>query len=421
MRIRTSTFSTAYDSVQRPNFEIGGDLDLIDEPALIKRLSGTDVIITPGGENLITRIFQDTVTPGWKKIVKENLPRPSNPRSTVEKDRICRYGCWGLALTPPLQKPYPPGIYSDMLMSGGGASGSMILQPKAVHSDRDVTLFSTEAMANAKSAGMDFLTSAAEFRQTIAMITSFKRNFQRRLVDAAKAFLKMCRSKRLFFKGLSEAWDAFSSFWLEFRFGWRILWYDIKAVEEFIQNRNEESKLFTRRVTSEKTSIENRQLFFRSRSRAGQTGSISHKLVLEYSETLRVGHTVDVDPAYLGNVNISNTIWDIIPFSLVVDWFFNVQEFLLAYQDSSINCRNLDLGFVSRLQTVTVGSETTITGASKGEMTLTGDLYATSYSRQYLRGDNFSVGLKPDISGYQFLDLAALIKPLTKVLISTIR
>lgn len=420
MRIRTNILEVDYDELIYPRFGASGGMNLPERPAMVNRLK-TDVSTIPGGTNTIVRTVSDVVTPGWFRIVRENLPRPSNPFSISENQRIARFSVTGLCCTTPIQRPFPPGTYSEMSFTAGGARGSRVLTPKSLHSTNDLTVLSTTAMAKAKSAGMDFLTSGVEFQKTLAMVLSFRRNFLKRLTEAARAFQKMCRSKRQFFKSLNEAWDAFSSFWLEFRFGWRILWYDIKAIEDYIKTRNEEEKFFTRRETSERKSTERVRILNQRRSQAGTTGSVAVDLVFEYEEKVRVGHTVSVDPAYLGDVNIVNTIWEVIPFSLVVDWFFNVQDYILAFQNSSINTKSLDLGFASRTQTVTVGIEAVTTGYSETWHTLTGDLFATAYSRQKIAGDQFAIGLHPDISGWQWLDLATLLKPLSSVLITLIR
>lgn len=135
-------------------------------------------------------------------------------------------------------------------------------------------------------------------------------------------------------KGLRRKAKAFGNNYLEFHFGWSPLINDIGNAVEVLQGGVPPCRVSGRgRISSKNTVYWNPQP-------PGQ-GSLSgwDWTLHDYITECKIVADVSVsDPNLwlanqLGFVNPATVLWELVPFSFVVDWFVNVSNFLSGYTD----------------------------------------------------------------------------------------
>lgn len=270
------------------------------------------------------------------------------------------------------------------------------------------------AKARLHSQGMDWLTSAVEGRKTLAMIAGLKRNLTRAVKALVQRVMRDIRRKRL---PPPESWAAFldyiESAWLELRFGWRILFFDLTSLVNWMDRLSDE-KLIVGRFRTEAS----QEVVVRD--------TASEFTVDHVTRRLHVGYPGTLNTRLLGYSNPLNTAWDVTPFSLVLDWFFDVQAQVLALTSAPKNVQaHPDASFVQqdvRVVRVTQAKMRELSLRPGYQGTLVPTHHATAipiraeYSNRVVAG-NPQLSWPPYVggpSGYQWLDLAALLRPMYK-------
>lgn len=366
----------------------------------------------------------DYVTPNFHEIVEKGEFRPINPMSK------------SIVLTPPYAvtdvsiKQLGYGKldphYGVEVAFGNAYSRRFAIpvpQPVKIADDDEVNAMLLEAKAKLKSAGMDYLTTAAEFRETLGMFLGMKENLLNRRDSAVKAWSKDLASKRKTgkfrgFNSLKEGWEAFSHFWLEYRFGWRLLAYDIQAINDYYKRKNDGIVLFTRRVTEEFSTSSNEIVEVSN----FMNGFLEIRKFQENTETVRVGYSAFVDQSVLGNPVLLNTVYDILPWTLVVEMFFNVQNNILALSTMPIGVSEVpESGFVSRkMETaLTILPKFVATeGLQLDERIITVQTPGInrSYARDKIGEPSFDISFKPNLDLGKIIDLATLALPIFRII-----
>lgn len=435
MRIRekASEASFEYDAYRaKYQYGTGGPggkspAEVATKVAEAEALSTRNAPFRPAKKITIMDRMIDYVTPGYYQIVKEGKFRPVNPMSITQTIPSPVIAEWDhkVILSP---KETRPGNwiqeyqwYSDQWVGS--------VAPQSVATESDINALQLEAMADLKSSGMDYLTSVAEFRETKAMFTSFRGNLQERIAKTSEAWEKDLRAKKRKgkfrgFNSLSEGWNSFSSFWLEYRFGWRILYYDMQAISGYIEKREDGKRLFTRRQRAEFSASEKRLLRYVGNSKFGYTelwGTTTS------TETVGAGYSAVVDPSILGNPILLNTLYEITPWTLVVDMFFNVQDNIIASSKYPVGIQMMGgSGFLSRKIVTTMTVEVNkVPGTEFGTRVSTCEMkspgYAYSYSRSKVPDPYWDVTFQPNLDPGKILDLATLALPILKVLKRNLR
>lgn len=170
---------------------------------------------------------------------------------------------------------------------------------EAVLDTKDSTYFVQAAAAKLYSSGWDTLTFTAELTKTIVMFRGF-----------------ISRITQLALSGKLE------SLWLEGRYGWRTLWYDMKDIDKAIQNLDEGRKRFRDKVG---TTISGSST--RVDSIITSYGTLT--LNTAYTDKIGIRGTVvaDIEPPRF-QFNPITTAWELMRLSFVVDWVINVGQFL---------------------------------------------------------------------------------------------
>lgn len=161
---------------------------------------------------------------------------------------------------------------------------------------------------------LDILTSALELKKTVDMVVNVRKDAKDLIRQAMRGGFHTAR--------------AAANAWMAWRYGWRILYYDMRAVEEAIR-----------------TPI--RQLVLTGQSGISDTGSetvvqdLSHSLGrtsrvtanLSYDRSTRARVLAKYKASTLNALmDIPNSTWELVPFSFVVDWFVNIGDILKAWK-----------------------------------------------------------------------------------------
>lgn len=371
------------------------------------------------GEVIPVETMQDVLTPNYHQKLRAGEFLPPNPMTRSQNtDSVLNviYGVGGVGrfTTNPTDKRWRASSFV----------GHMALKSpitKSLFTTADINAIAIEAKARLSSQGMDYLTSLVELRQTIAMFTSFRANLMSRIQRLAREFSR--KHKRRKFNSEREAWDAFSAFWLEARFGWRILYYDIMSLQNYIETMNEEKAI----ISASSRQSKDRTEFTRTYTQ-GYTSQF-HGAIRCFREDIideqvSVGYAGRLDFSKMGNPNVLNTLWDIIPFSLVVDMFFNVQANILAFSSQDFNVESIsNSGWISRKRTGRVDvnfqhlPNGTFEVAKLDIITLTSGTGLQQYvSRQPFGDPKLSISFRPNVSGLKIIDLATLVLPLGRTI-----
>lgn len=187
-------------------------------------------------------------------------------------------------------------------------------------------------------AGWDVGTFLAELRQTINMFTLTGKNIAR----IAKQLREQGVSKTG--KGLGRdikragIGNVASSKWLEYRYGWRQVIFDLNDITEML--KRDQKRIYTARAGVDHTS-------------ENTWHHLINKAVFAADLTMKDQITVGVRGRYAalaeldlrGYLNPLLTTWEVIPFSFVVDWFIEIgtsikalSSELIALQSTAARC-----------------------------------------------------------------------------------
>lgn len=191
------------------------------------------------------------------------------------------------------------------------------------------------AKAHAKVSGDAVMTGelVADLDKSVAML-------RRPFSNSIKLIGKMNKSRlRNLGKTATSAAKAASNAWLEYRYGWKPILMDADSV--FMEAHKQHELLFRRRLVARSGQTLNRE--FSYSKDVGGTGWVTSVTVNEaakFSGSANAGVIYDVDPmtsteslrqlASLRTRDIPSTAWELLPFSFVADWFFNVGTWIQA-------------------------------------------------------------------------------------------
>lgn len=171
------------------------------------------------------------------------------------------------------------------------------------------------------SSGWDALTFAAELEKTVQMF--------RNLVGGLASFLyKLPKgdfpSKLLSGKLTSVDRMTHVPFnkWLELRYGWRTLIYDMQDFARYVVGVNDGRKRFNERVGSTTTSETYLDFTY-----VHSPGTVNLRQTLSKKVGTRGSIVADIEPPKLA-FNPVTTAWELVTLSFVVDWFLDVGQWL---------------------------------------------------------------------------------------------
>lgn len=177
-------------------------------------------------------------------------------------------------------------------------------QLKVIEDDLDVDYYVQQAAARIYSNGWDALTFMAELTKTLYMV----KGFTKKLVD-------LIRNPHKFV-------DDAADLWLEGRYGWRTLYFDMKDIEKLILNLDGERRRYSERA-GHKMTYSDEESYVQTWGSSTNTYSI----LTTYKVGMRGSVVADIDPPQFG-FNPITTGYELITLSFVLDWIINVGQWL---------------------------------------------------------------------------------------------
>jgi len=168
------------------------------------------------------------------------------------------------------------------------------------------------AAAKIYTSGWDSLTFLAELHKVVRMFRKLLKNLLRLLSDPA--FRKWVLTH-----GVRELPNA----WLEGRYGWRILMYDMIDIQKALQNVDGHRTRFKERSGYSQSHVKNYTFVDSSHG----WGPTTYYLREECKVSVRGSVIADINPPEFA-FNPLTTAWELIPFSFVIDWVIDIGRFL---------------------------------------------------------------------------------------------
>lgn len=256
-------------------------------------------------------------SPGYFKAKREGKQLPVNPytcarHSFTESAGFAAYQC--------LRSKTGSARYAE---SWFAATGFPISQPvtgipyPAVPNANSAL---TKAIANLRGDLWDIGTAAAEFGKTVRMITNVATSLRRAQNLVLQAMGARRRGSNL---SPREFLDEFSRLWLEGRYGWRPLYYDMLAAQEAYE-RLGGSLVVKRGAGKLETSRESTALSALAGPVQVRRTTVAKRMARGFcGGQLDLSRPVSIDPLVTG--------WEVIPYSFVIDWFVNIGTNVQAY------------------------------------------------------------------------------------------
>lgn len=211
-------------------------------------------------------------------------------------------------------------VWRRFLPTFNGPFGLGPYEPRSVSTWNEAT---RKALLEIKSQKVNLTVSVPELGKTTDMVA----NLARSVVSALRSFRKgdlsqLVRAVRQPATPLSR---DLASKWLQLQYGWRPLMSDIYGLSEEIDRKMHDVGVFVYGSATHKMSQS-----FTEKEFPNQSAQISGSSVTKYKTKYR--YKVDsATAARLKHIGLSNpalTIWELIPYSFVVDWVIDVGGYL---------------------------------------------------------------------------------------------
>lgn len=175
------------------------------------------------------------------------------------------------------------------------------------------------AAARVYSSGWDALTFAGELRKTGQMFRNLAQSFYNLVWRLPKSAVTGKGRELLPLRALM---NIPLSKWLELRYGWRTLVYDMQDLADVIKHLDDGRKRYKERAGSSDSAVTITNLNY--------TLSVgtSHLVITDRKKSGYRGSIIaDIEPPQFA-FNPITTGWELITLSFVVDWFLNVGQWL---------------------------------------------------------------------------------------------
>lgn len=291
-----------------------------------------NTLLTPG--NWIsqdTKSMTDDVRRGYFKALREKKTLPVGPMSSKRVEYISSPGqTTNLAgyRDGTKQNGYRFTSSGDWGFAYRNDNfGTVVAQP-----NKAVLL--QEALSRAQSDAWDTLTFAAEFRKTVEGVVTLRQRAMT-IIERVGAVVKHRRNSRKW-KGYALT-DIVAQVWLELRYMWRPLVYDMMAMEEAYRRLGEERVgSLQRSYASDTKSGTTSKVFTTSWTGPhGSAGGGAFQANISQLETVTVtGHAsvgVTIDTRAITMTDPLVTAWELVPFSFILDWFITFGSMLTAF------------------------------------------------------------------------------------------
>lgn len=350
-----------------------------------KTLNGTPQGTTSGtGDGpLSSRLVKGEFTPNYNKLVKEGAFIPYNQwhKETHEGTAVNGNFSWSRPDGWVYSGTYAP-VHDWRINSND-------LDLITVNPNYDA--FVNEALDRIYSKGYDALTFVAELGKLITM-------FRRLIPRLASLVSETITNPKL-------RPEEVRNLWLEVRYGWRPLIYDMRDFTQTLEEFDAERRFYTERSgdtfqgefeTVHWDNIVQQYGTWDSRS------SISWELSARGSAALLV-----TPPKF--QTNPVTTAWELVPYSFVIDWFFDIGSFLGSLSALAISSDvTVAHGSYLKISKVTNMSMVATNGAS-GSLTFSEPMVHTMEKTLRVPSQpSYLPQFNVNLNTYKILDLVAL-------------
>lgn len=284
------------------------------------------------------RSMEDVVTPGFAKLKAKGMI-VNNPMESVYTEvsedivdvhyeyLVSVYGC-----TPVRLYPYQRGLLRGTRSVSSLYGSDVYLSA----TDIDIESMKDRAISQAHArVGHDQilgLSALAEANTTIVGLTDvFKK------VGKISAAIKSKRYKILKDKRNRLTYSDLEELYMNARYNLRPLYYDVKAMIKILQERNvikPERLTFRASLTEHDYASEgvSKSYFYQSAANNVNIDFVRH---CTQDVTVRAGVLTHAElpkaSQILGFDSIVESLWDLTPYSFILDWFFNVGDTIMAW------------------------------------------------------------------------------------------
>lgn len=386
-----------------------------------------------------TSYMEDELTVGYFGLKRRGMPLPVNPMS--------RYGDHLFEMPSETTTKWKRVRKSDGVQLAktdfiGHLAGSYF--HKKVDNSMELTFptslepawptdtgFMTTALANARASSFDILTFVAELHKTRDLIARAHARTLQRATRIQDDIIRTVKRSR----GSSKKWKAeqglsylarFGEVWMEGRYGWRILAYELEAVTEALIKLQGTIESSVKRAYVSDSAVAS----YVAHSSSGEVLShypggtwtsnnisrVSGSITQECEKTIRCGVGVNLLASNIAFVDPLVTAWEVLPFSFIVDWFVNVGESVKAF--SPFANGNLKWAFRSarkRVTTITSVTPVVPTGGSSTVDALLEGFVGTSEMRhvysdydRLIEDPTFSLAVDINVDLAKLVDLASI-------------
>lgn len=274
------------------------------------------------------RPYSNRITVGYFRKLRTGEILPIHDWKRVFRDRV------GGGVNLVLRKTRPG--YPDQHLS---ISGSLDYWrdpieptpwPTTTEVNAMIAAAAVEAKANAKTAAWDVGTFLAESHKSYDLV----RNAHNRTFARAGNILSRRGPGRVI-RTIRE----FSEAWMEYRYGWRILMYDLESAQDSVQRLSRKTSQLDRSTAFRQATVRSSRVRINPTwlfpGRAGGFGTTDWFHTVQSEEVvrnidIRVGCGVDSSLLPGFTINPFLTGWELIPFSFVLDWFVNTGDLIGA-------------------------------------------------------------------------------------------
>jgi hypothetical protein len=288
---------------------------------------------------------------GWKRKIRECKPATSTLEGTRQS---CRSGIGGYASVT--YRPVANNLWNRIEFRGSLSITSVVpADPSSIliTSVKNAVIQKVLRQVRKGQTSLQGLVTAGEMGETLRMMRNRSQSFHNALLNNYLGGLRRLSPRsigRLFRSGAMTRF--LSDTWLEFQFGWKPLLSDVeagaKALAHTLNYQSPRIRLFAEASSSEKGSVTKNSIGLGHSTLVARRQTVS-----EYSCKIYGALHLDVDEKPVIAIQqfglnplteFLPTLWELLPYSFLVDYFTNVGGIIEAYSTNTLLIGWLNMG-----------------------------------------------------------------------------
>jgi hypothetical protein len=194
-----------------------------------------------------------------------------------------------------------------------------------------------DAWSNVDQTELLLAASIGEAPETIAWLTQLVRRFVKLVLMFKNKEALLKGARKLKKMSGSDYTDSLSDLWLEFRYAVRPLIFEAEQAVNALNKNLDVTKRYTARGKAETSDYSQSSV---NVLRSASTG-VTYQVHSTKSYSARAGVMYSVNPTgntvalTLGGDKPLATMWELVPFSFIVDWFLNIGNIIATWEKSA--------------------------------------------------------------------------------------